>query len=160
MQLFVLDYLPQNAAMMLCDKHLRKMCLENAQILSCLLAEREVLPWYMPKVYNPRHPVVLNLNTPGKINWCIDYNDFLHQEYFFRFGKDHSYRKLAGIYRAGLSVPLSDGKPETLDFARNFKDFVPVSQDIVQAYREYYCYKKKIMKSFVYTRRPEPEWLK
>ena len=62
-----------------------------------------------------------------------DYNDFLHQEYFFRFGKDHAYRKLAGIYRAGLSVPLSDGKPETLDFARNFKDFVPVSQDIVQA---------------------------
>ena len=37
MQLFILDYDPELVPGMLCDAHLRKMCLETAQILSSVL---------------------------------------------------------------------------------------------------------------------------
>ena len=59
MQLFILDYAPRRAAGMLCDVHLRKMCLETAQILSSVLflQGRELCP-EMPRVYNPAHPVI------------------------------------------------------------------------------------------------------
>ena len=83
MQLFVLDYDPGRAAVMLCDVHLRKMCLETAQILSSVLFRqgRGLLP-EMPKAYNPAHPVIRAVDTPQKINWVLLYNYALHGEYF------------------------------------------------------------------------------
>ena len=42
MQLFILDYNPKKAAQMLADTHVRKMCLETAQILSAILIKNAI----------------------------------------------------------------------------------------------------------------------
>ena len=56
MQLFILDRDPEKAAQMLCDSHLRKMCLETAQILSSVLyLQGKSLADGMP---NPYHPIL------------------------------------------------------------------------------------------------------
>ncbi|MBQ9501643.1 MAG: hypothetical protein IJU70_05760 [Lentisphaeria bacterium] len=71
MQLFVLDRSPRRAARYLADVHVRKMCLECAQILSCVLCARGGgLEPGMPRPYNPAHPVVRAVDTQAKID-CV-----------------------------------------------------------------------------------------
>lgn len=50
MNIFVLDTNPAKAAAMLCDCHVRKMCMETSQILSAVMLRRglELYP-EMPK---------------------------------------------------------------------------------------------------------------
>ena len=160
MQLFVLDYDPEKAAVSLCDVHLRKMCLETAQILSgvLFLQGKERLT-SMPRAYHVRHPVVLAVNTPEKINWVILYNEALHREYFRRFGKNHVYASLCGNYRFLLYVPGKVLSPELLDFFRDFRGVEITENDLVQAYRCYYRFKKTQLHRWNYTASVEPQWL-
>ena len=157
-QLFILDENPRKAAICLCDKHLRKMCLENAQILSSVMFNWHLsrLP-AMPKPYNPQHPVIKKIDNQAKLNWVLIYNLALHREYVYRFGKPHAYSALAPeyirlLYRRGVAA-------DDLSFALVFKDFSSASSDTVTAYRQYYCYKKRAMKDFSYTKRTQPAWL-
>lgn len=157
-QLFILDENPRKAAICLCDKHLRKMCLENAQILSSVM-----LNWHlprlpaMPKPYNPQHPVIKKIDNQAKLNWVLIYNSALQREYLFRFEKMHAYNFLAHKYMRIMYK--SDTVCNDLSFAAVFKDFSAASSDTVTAYRQYYCYKKHAMKDFSYTKRTQPAWL-
>lgn len=161
MQLFILDEIPERAAGMLCDSHLRKMCMETAQILSSVLYRRgRAVPEQLPKPYNPSHPVILAVDTPEKICWVIRYNLSLHREYFRRFGKRHAYYSFCRIYRKLFSCTAISLRKEDLTFARDFKDIEIREPDIIQAYREYYRYKKKKLRSWKYTNAPEPDWIK
>ena len=158
MQLFILDRDPEVAASMLCDSHLRKMCLETAQILSSIMTIKNISPESgMPKAYNLKHPVITALETPYKIDWIVLHNIALHREYIRRFGKEHSYMKLAMQYKKYL---FSENAEFDDSFCRNFKDFQSPHQDIVAAYRSYYIHKKSIMKKWSYTNAAEPVWLK
>ena len=161
MQLFILDYAPRRAAGMLCDVHLRKMCLETAQILSgvLFLQGRGLAPG-MPKVYNPAHPVIKALDSPQKINWVILYNKALHREYFRRFGRKHAYHFLCPQYRKSLWIFGVKLHKKSLSFARDFKGVDIAEPDIVGAYRQYYRYKKRLLKYWNYTKTAEPRWLK
>lgn len=158
MQLFILDRNPRQAAKMLCDKHLVKMSLETAQILSAVLAStgRGVLP-DMPKVFNSRHPVIRAVNTPEKINWVLLYNSALQREYTYRFDKIHAYRNISRSYLRLLYDINASG--EDLSFALVFKDFFSQENETIAAYRAYYRYKKQKMRNFVYTKRLQPVWL-
>ena len=159
MQIFILDRSPAAAAQMLCDVHLRKMCLENAQILSGVLLNsgKKLLP-QMPKPCNANHPVIKAVNTPFKINWVILHNLALQREFFRRFGKYHAYNKITPLY---FSLLFSAGSfEEDWSFCRNFKDFKPLSSDIIGAYREYYRFKKTVLPHWNYTGASEPRWLK
>ena len=159
MQLFILDHSPAAAARMMCDVHVRKMCLETAQILSgAAFLQGKKLPDEMPAVYNPAHPVIKAVNTPFKVNWVTDHLTALHREYFHRFGKTHAFTPLVPLYRR-LLYSDAPGAPRW-DFARAFKDFSTDITDIVQAYRAYYRYKKSVIKRWSYTNSQEPEWLK
>ena len=158
MQLFILDTAPRLAAVMLCDKHLRKMCLETAQILSSVLYNKNMtVPPELPKPYNPRHPVIAAVNNAWKINWVLIYNSALQREYTYRFGKNHAYRKLVRVYMRLLYTADLNGADWS--FARAFKEFDSPGTDIVKAYREYYRRKKLIMRNMVYTKRLPPDWL-
>lgn len=160
MQIFIIDYSPERAAGMLCDLHLRKMCLETAQILSSVMFRqgKTLLP-EMPRPYNLRHPVIMAVDTPLKINWTVCHNSALHQEYFKRFGKHHAYFPLAAAYCNILFTAGIKKRPELLGFARAFKGIDIDEPDIVNAYRIYYRYKKSIIKNWRYTNSKEPEWL-
>ena len=162
MQLFILDYDPELVPGMLCDAHLRKMCLETAQILSSvLLAKGKQRQKDMPKPYNPKHPVIRALDTDQKINWAAAFNSALHAEYLRRFGKTHAYAVLCRGYENLLCLPGIRIDPEGWSFARAFKGITITEPDIVAAYRTYYRYKKRLLlPNWVYTRTGEPDWLK
>lgn len=160
MQLFILDREPTVAVQCLSDCHVRKMCLETAQILSSVMC----LNHYdsledMPKPYNPKHPVIQAIKTPSQINWVLHYNDALQEEYEYRFGKEHAYWGIRFDYNVMYNLyPFPSVKsPEGL--ARDFKDFTTDKTDIVEAHRDYYRHKKTIIKNWAYTNRKEPGWL-
>jgi hypothetical protein len=161
MQLFILDYEPKISVEMLSDCHVIKMCLETSQILSSVMfnlgIKREL---FLPKPYNPRHPVIMAINNEDKINWLLDYNKSLHNEYIYRFNKEHSYYKLINSYEIIRNKSLEKYDIKKLDFARDFKDFACNKSDLVESFREYYKYKKTIIKRWKYTKREEPNWLK
>ena len=160
MQLFVIDRDPAAAARMLCDVHLRKMCLENAQILSALLLLRSrKLPAVMPRPHTLNHPVIKAIDTPFKIYWAVAHNAALQREYFRRFGKKHAFYHLHLLYHRMLEEFCRGRKVPDWNFARNFKDFQSSHADIVMAYRDYYRHKKATLKYWHYTRCAEPGWL-
>ena len=161
MQLFILDYDPELVPGMLCDTHIRKMCLETAQILSSvLLLKGQPRHKDMPKPYNPKHPVIRALDTAQKINWAAAFNSALHAEYFRRFGKMHAYAVLCRGYKELLHHPGIRIDPDGWSFARTFKGIIITEQDIVAAYRIYYRYKKRLLiRNWNYTRTVEPDWL-
>lgn len=162
MQLFILDRCPVHSAMYLADVHVIKMCLETAQILSSIMAIKG-LPLFegAPKPYNTRHPVIKAIDTQAKLNWVLNHNIALQAEFIYRFHKQHKYFKLFGNYIETLSVleqVAKQASPEGL--ARDFKDFTTTKEDIVEAHRDYYKFKKSIIKRWKYTNREEPDWLK
>ena len=159
MQLFILDRDPLAVPRMLCDAHVRKMCLETAQILSSVLCRQgKMLSAGMPRPYNLNHPVVRALDTPWKVNWAVRFNRALHREYIRRFDKPHAYHPLCPVYRKRLFRRPARMEPDW-SFARDFRNTVISDPDIVLAYREYYRLKKKMIRNWKYTRTSEPEWL-
>lgn len=171
MNIFVLDRNPANAVSYLADCHVRKMCLEHAQILSTLVFMRNPreLPTIQfdlqgPRPYNTKHPVITAVDTEAKLNYVLRYNLELQKEYRFRFGKFHTYFKLHRYYVQALLLPgtplyniYATCDPEGLH--RCFGSFVSPEQDLVYAYRDYYRYKKSAIRNWKYTRRQEPAWL-
>ena len=156
MQLFILDYNPRKAAQMLADTHVRKMCLETAQILSAILIKNGInLQGTMPKPHNLNHPIVKAINTPQKINWVVKYNIALQKEFLYRFEKKHAYYELQKSYRSLLFKRVKIQESDC-SFAKDFKNFTTATTDVVMAYREYYKYKKNIIKSWHYTKRSAP----
>lgn len=162
MQIFVLDYNPKIAAENLADIHIVKMCLETAQILSAIIILKgKRLINEMPKPLNLKHPVITSIiDSQPTINWVVCYNSWLQKEYEKRYHKRHMYYKLADIYIFDLFKPTPNSNCCDLTFARDFKGFKTNKQDIVQAYRDYYKFKKKTLKRWKYTNSVEPNWLK
>ena len=161
MQLFILDYSPVVSARSLCDKHLRKMCLETAQILSSVMAKYNLsLSENMPRPYNVSHPVIKALDTPVKVDYAVIYNAALHTEYKRRFGKSHAYGALSKLYWQQLFNGNFIFPTPECTFARAFKDIEITHKDIVQSYRIYYRYKKTQLRHWQYTDSVEPEWLR
>jgi hypothetical protein len=143
MNIFVLDKNPMIAAEMLCDCHLRKMCVETAQILSgVMLRQGRKLMDEMPKPQNINHPVIVAVNNDvsSALDWVVNYNDYLHDEYRKRFEKKHAYAGLALEY----VIPLwnwTDGDCD--DLCKCCGDLDVADMDIVTAYRKYYTEVKK-----------------
>ena len=157
MQLFILDRDPFRAVEMLADVHVVKMCLETAQILSSVLsAHNKKLFEAMPKPYNVRHPVITALDSAPKINYTLFYNSALHDEFLYRFGRKHKYYELAKVYFEFLFEPSEFAD---WSFCRNFKGIEIKNPDIVEAYREYYVFKKSVIRRWHYTNRKEPDFL-
>jgi hypothetical protein len=143
MNIFVLDKKPAKAATMLCDCHLRKMCVETAQILSGVMLRRgmELLEG-MPKPQNINHPVIVAAAAdPEALLWVVDYNEFLHIEHMYRFRKSHAYNELSQVYTEIFNVVQL--KRNCQNLAKCTGDLYVGDLDIVTAYRKYYKEVKK-----------------
>ncbi|MDD3886653.1 MAG: hypothetical protein PHI35_07270 [Victivallaceae bacterium] len=163
MQIFILDYNPIVAVKMLADCHIRKLCMETAQILTgaWLNAGHSLLDW-MPRPPSLHHPVIRAIDSPYKFDWVRVCNANMQAEFFRRFDKYHAYSKFVARYDA---LPGGDNSvfhpvPNKCTFARAFKDFSSDEPDIVEAYRRYYRFKKSIIRKWTYTRACEPDWLR
>lgn len=159
MQLFILDKNPTLAVHYLADCHVIKLCLETAQILSgVIIRYGGVLSTDMPKPQNINHPVIEAIDTNTKVSWVLSYFESLLEEYSNRFGRKHKYDNLLGLYFSYFPV-ATNTVGNCLGLACIFTNFITNKTDIVDAHRDYYRFKKSIIKRWKYTNCKEPNWL-
>jgi len=154
MQIFILDKDPKKAAKMLCDKHVIKMIVESAQILSTVHHIYDSKHKHLVyKKTHERHPCVL-WASKSKDNylWLLNHLHELIKEYTFRYGKIHKTTEIRKILEEPPKELLSAGLTA-------FAQVVPEKyrqKDAIKAYREFYKNEKR---SFAkWTKRQKPEW--
>lgn len=144
MNIFILDIDPVRAAQMQCDKHVVKMVLESAQILSTINGGP-----YKPTHKN--HPCVLwAQETAGNYHWLSIHALALCAEYTLRYGKVH---KCEAVIRSITPPSIPQGSSE-------FVMCMPVQYqkfgDVVKSYRAYYMGEKAGFAKW--TNREAPSW--
>lgn len=177
MNIFVLDRDPHTAAQEMCDKHVVKMIVESAQMLSTChrmldgaherrdsISGKRKVDYYklsdsreshMYKAVHFKHPCNIWLRE-SKSNYFWLYNHFLGllSEYTRRYGKNHACEKLVGT----LSIAPKNLTDKALTtFAQAMPDECK-DTDVVQAYRKYY---NKYKSDFAtWKNRSTPVWFK
>ena len=162
MNLFYLHPDPTIAAQMMCDKHVLKMILETAQMLST--AHRELdgddVPDVLYKATHKNHPSSKWVRaSAANYAWAYDHFVALCDEYTHRYGKTHlTDKKLRGALSApprGIQcdslapVPPPQCMPDEYQQA-----------DTVEAYRAYYQSPDKQRFAAWAKSRPAPDWYK
>lgn len=161
MNLFVLDADPAVAAQMQCDKHVVKMILETAQMLSTAHYACDALTDDLqdPDIYKPthvHHPCTRWVSaTSANYRWAYEHFAALAAEYEHRYYLQHkswwkigkALKKLPRNIIGARMTPFAQAMPD------QYKDNCAVN-----AYRNFYANDKA---NFLkYTKRPMPDWLK
>ena len=158
MNIFYLDRDPVIAAQMMCDKHVVKMILESAQMLST--AHRVLDGDYRAdrggfyKIAHKNHPSTIWVRASSEnYRWLWKHFDALLKEYTHRYGKHHATERLRNIlYMPPLNivhgVPLTD-PPQCMPE-------VCKGEDTVLAYQNYYIIEKSGFARW--TKREIPTW--
>jgi len=139
MNIFFLHKDPQWAANALCDKHVPKMLLESAQMLSTAVHQHQgdIDPDNLYKKAYPNHPMTkwVGFNRDC-FRWALENAVFISQEYYKRFNKLHkSSRIINNIYDNNYIDDIPDGffKEPPQCMPDEYKD-----DNYVTAYRKYY----------------------
>ena len=145
MNIFILDNDPEQAAIYLMDKHVVKMALETAQMLSTINGG----PY---KVTHEHHPCVLwAKSTLGNYKWVVKHGLAICKEYTYRFNKTHKCEEVIWLLEDPYGIALPPGStPHVQCMPEMFKN-----EDVVTAYRDYYATKAGFAK---WTKREEPAW--
>lgn len=150
MNIFVLDSDPEMCAQYHADKHVVKMILETAQLLSTAI--RLTGGNYGYKATHKNHPSnIWARQTKQNFYWLQQLGISLLAEYTYRYNKKH---KSASVILCASADTIPDGN--LTPFAQAMPDEYK-NNDAVQAYRNYYVGAKR--KMLVYTRRKPPIWL-
>ena len=135
MNIFVLDRDPKVAARMHCDKHVPKMILETAQMLST--AHHVYNTPQAPHVYKEaylNHPCTIWVRESGNnYRWAFALYQYLLREFRYRRGKEHK--------SGGIRDLLAETPPLPALGLTTFAQAMPDEykhEDAVQAYRAYY----------------------
>ena len=169
MNLFACDQHPVRAAQCLPDKHVVKMCIENAQMLAVALGPQHGLGWgsirkkdgfpYSERSHFNHPSTVWVRSSYANLAWTIVHGLALCSEYTYRYGKTHA--AIIAHYDAKvLFHRYTDGHLsiwQTVDsFARampqEIKDDTTIS-DVV-AYRKYLVNHKPWAAWKIESRRP------
>lgn len=178
MNIFYIDTDPVQAAQWMVDKHVVKMILESAQLLSTAhryldgkevegksKTGRKARRWVLPDAREPVLYQATHINHPSAVwcrqsvenyNWLADHLHALLCEYTHRYGKLHK----CAIDEIGymlMSPPhnLKDWDMTTMPSAMD--DEYKISEDPVVNYRNYYKVGKARMHSW--KNRQPPEWI-
>jgi len=160
MNIFYLAHDPRDAARMHCDQHVRKMLLEYAQIMSTVIHQnaksRRGVKDKIYKSTHVHHPSVLWAGeTMAHYDWLYLLWNNLHDEYVFRFSKNHK-------SFVDLNQYLSDAPFWGYNIQMTFTPPPQAMPDqykqkfTVQAYREYYIHEKSRFAKW--TKREPPIW--
>ena len=180
MNIFRLDNDPIIAAQLQCDKHVVKMIVESAQMLSTAhrmldgyvekrpskSGKRMVNYWVHPdksmedvlyKAVHHGHPsTVWTMESIENYQWHYDHFVALLDEYTYRYGKEHGTAKLKDILATPPSnIPTIEETPFKLAMA-DHPDCIALG-DPVKAYRAFYQTKQDRFK-MSWTKRSIPEW--
>lgn len=139
MNLFLLHPDPKINAWLHHDKHVVKMILETAQIVSTVAYDRGQYAPYKPT--HRKHPVTLWVaENDDHLNYIIHVGMHLSMEYSRRFGKVHkSSLELEKMCRHMIDGFKKYSKPEC--FVQCFPDEYK-HDDPFQGYRDYYVAEK------------------
>ena len=157
MNIFYLDRDPKIAAQMMCDKHVVKMILESAQMLSTahrvLDGDEYADKVGLYKMAHKNHPSTIWVRLSNQHYWWLyAHMVALMEEYTYRYGKHHATER--------LKVPLSE-YPKAIsvgDFT-NPPQCMPKAckgEDTVLAYQNYYIIEKSGFARW--TKREIPTW--
>ena len=137
MNIFFLHRDPQWAANALCDKHVPKMLLESAQMLSTAVQKYTDRIEELYKPAYPNHPMTKWVgSTFSNFQWTLENAVFISHEYCKRINKLHkSSRILNAIYDNQYYKEIPDEQFTTPPqcMPDEYKD-----KDYVIAYRKYY----------------------
>ena len=174
MNIFFLDHDPVRCAQAHYDKHVVKMILEYAQLLSTAhrlidgsewtdrtKSGSKIKRWSLPddreqilyKATHRNHPsAVWVRESRSNYNWLYSLFDSLLVEYTHRYGKQHKTGELSGILKQAPDNLLDLGHtvvPQAMP--EECKKPLPLN-----GYRNYYATNKRDL--FAYTNRTAPEW--
>ena len=185
MNIFFLDNDPQKIAEYHCDKHVVKMIIEYAQLLSTAhrildgeqytdltAAGRRIQRWRMKdshdesmlyKASHINHPSAIWTRTSDQnYNWLYDMWCELLGEYTHRYGKTHACSKLEDIlYFTPNNIPVGDFFAPTPAMPQELKIVAanPIAgrkYDVLASYKNYYIKEKA---SFAkWKNRNTPDW--
>jgi len=174
MNIFVLDNDPAVSAHMMCDKHVVKMIVETAQMLSTVhryldgqqyidvsANNRRIKRWNHPthdqilyKSVMLNHPCTVWARTSHmNYHWLAGHGMALCNEYDHRYNNHHMTTRLMRWLRGNPPKNIPHGK--LTPFAQAMPDQYK-SQDAVEAYRNYYLGEKAGFAKW--TNREIPEW--
>lgn len=151
MNIFALDINPQISAQYHCDKHVVKMILESAQIISTVFARYDEHKPYMLKSCFEKHPCTIWAgNDIHNLRYVIGLGYFLVKEYKKRYDKFHKYHGLfhdfmKDMYLLTDKIPNIKLQPFYLAVPDYLKSKISNDyslEDAVNVYREYYNFEK------------------
>ena len=154
MNIFVLDESINKCAHYHCDKHVVKMILEYAQILSTTCLLTGIKTYYKPT--HIKHPCVIwTKQSLQNWRWLKKLLNALNNEYKYRYNKTTDHRSFAVANRLKEPDLPSIG---LIEFVQVMPERYKVKNNPIQAYRNYYVGMKS---SFAcWTRRRTPTWYK
>lgn len=139
MNIFVLDYNPKLAAEYHCDRHVLKMVLETAQILSTTHSYFETGVGGLYKPTHKNHPCnVWVRQSRENYLWTLNLGRWLLYEYEKRYHRVH---KTAEVMERLVSIPKSMPYGPMTKFAQAMPEEYQ-REDAVEAYRAYYIGEK------------------
>lgn len=150
MNIFVLDLNPILCATYHVDRHVVKMVLETAQILSTVKQQYgEAAPY---RATHKKHPCVLWAGqSVDNYRWLVELGLALGNEYTYRYGKIHKSSLVIASIKEPPTLPAQQLTP--------FAQAMPIDyqhSDPVLAYRRYY--KRDKAHLLAYTNREIPAW--
>ena len=178
MNIFILDNDPVIAAQEQCDKHVVKMIVESAQMLSTVHRMLDGVMKRRPsksgamlqywKLNDQRENILYkacHFNHPStvwtresKANYQWHYQHFiaLCDEYTYRYGKVHSTdtKLRIALQQIPTNIPEKHMTPFKLAMGSNPECML---EDAVESYRRFYETKQKRF-TMVWTKRPVPKW--
>ena len=179
MNLFILDEDPVEAARLQCDKHVVKMIVESAQMLSTahrmIYGVETKMPsksgktmvkyWKIPdfrenflyKAVHMGHPcTVWTMESSENYIWHMVHFTALCDEYFYRYGKIHASTQLIP-YLGTLPDNIKVGQQTPFRLAMGSNPECMFPEDPVKSYRAFYQTKQTRFK-MAWTKRDIPEW--
>ena len=177
MNIFYIDEDPVQAAIWMVDKHVVKMILESAQLLSTAhrvldgvqtqgktATGRNVKRWVLPDARENVMYSATHVNHPSAIwcresvenyNWLVDHMFALMGEYTYRYEKKHA---CDGELSYMLQSPPNNLKKfEMTKMPSAMAEEYIISENPVDNYRNYYRIGKSTMHSW--KKREVPEWI-
>ena len=170
MNVFALHSNPKMAAVYHCDKHVVKMILESAQILSTVHQispgeHSEKIASNLYRQTHQRHPCVLwALQSQGNYDWLVQLSFALNAEFRYRYGKTVDHASVRVLNAVKSTYPsFGEVNPALRPFALTMPaearlrgDGNHSIQEAVDSYRNYYRLEKRAIAQW--TGRPKPHW--
>ena len=183
MNIFILDKDPRIAAQMQCDRHVVKMIVESAQMLSTAHRMLDGVEtrrksksgktmskyWELPdareaslyKAVHMGHPcTVWTMHSDNNYLWHYEHFIALCKEYTYRYGKVHATDTKLRKSLAKIPTNINEGFKYMLSpfaLAMNANPECIYEGDPVKSYKKYYQTKQDNFK-MVWTKRKIPEW--